>query len=300
MKLFQYLASMIFVLAGIALLCVPPAHAAAAFAPTRFTVVDQGKSGAPDVVLIPGLSSSREVWAAEAKLLAPNYRLHLVQINGFAGQPAGPNAAGNILSGVMEELHEYIGANHLHPVVIGHSLGGLLTLMLADKYPDDVRKMIIVDALPSLAALYNPASTPESAKATAAAIRTQMLKVSDEQYEAMQKMMLPSMVRNPDGLKVVTENSSTSDRKIVVEAMAEDLETDLRGEVANIRTPALMLHPLDATASKEVAAIKADSLYENQYKPMPNVKLVRVDDSRHFIMFDQPQKFDELVEAFLK
>ena len=35
-------------------------------------------------------------------------------------------------------------------------------------------------------------------------------------------------------------------------------------------------------------------------KQMPNVKLVRVDDSRHFIMYDQPGKLDAAVEGFLK
>jgi hypothetical protein len=123
----QWVATICFVAAGVALLVMPAGAAvtnAAAFAPTRFTVVDQGTVGKPDVVMIPGLASSRAVWDAEAKLLAPNYRLHIVQVNGFAGAPAGANAAGEILPGVVEELHQYIKAGMMKPVVIGHSLGG--------------------------------------------------------------------------------------------------------------------------------------------------------------------------------
>jgi pimeloyl-ACP methyl ester carboxylesterase len=36
------------------------------------------------------------------------------------------------------------------------------------------------------------------------------------------------------------------------------------------------------------------------YKSMPNVTLVRVDGSRHFIMYDQPEKMDAAMEPFLK
>jgi hypothetical protein len=63
MKALQYLASVLLVLLGIALLCEPTADGEA-FTPTRFKVVDEGAAGKPDVVLIPGLSSSRAVRAA--------------------------------------------------------------------------------------------------------------------------------------------------------------------------------------------------------------------------------------------
>ena len=42
------------------------------FTLTHFTVVDAGTVGKPDVLLLPGLSSSRAVWDAEAVKLAPN------------------------------------------------------------------------------------------------------------------------------------------------------------------------------------------------------------------------------------
>jgi pimeloyl-ACP methyl ester carboxylesterase len=33
---------------------------------------------------------------------------------------------------------------------------------------------------------------------------------------------------------------------------------------------------------------------------MPHATLVRIDGSGHYIMYDQPEKFDAAVEAFLK
>ncbi len=303
MRALRLLAILAFVLAGIAPL-VAQSHAAlppptVVFEPARFTVVDQGTPGRPDVLLIPGMSCSRSVWDAEARLLAPNYRLHLVQVNGFAGASAGPNASGPVLAPIVEELHEYIAANKMHPVVIGHSMGGLMTLMLADRHPADVRKIVIVDALPFAGVLMDPAATPESMMPQVEAIKQQMMAMPADQYAAMQPMMAARMVKDPAGQKLVAESFVVSDRAVAVEAMEEDLETDLRPDVASIKTPALVLYAYDPAAQQPDAAAY-EAIVQAAYKTMPHVTLVRIEDSRHFIMYDQPEKFDAAVEGFLK
>ena len=261
-------------------------------------MTDNGTLNKPDVVLIPGLSSSKAVWDAEAKLLAPNYRLHIVQVAGFAGAPAGPNATGAILPGIVEELHQYIVAAKMHPVVMGHSLGGLLGLMLADKHPEDVSKLIIVDSLPFYSVLFAPDATVESARPMAEAIKAQLIGLPDDQFAVMIPQSAAMMVKNADGQKLVAAMALASDRTVFADAMAEDMTTDLRSDVATIKTPTLMIYPYDVTAVPDVA--KIDAVYQTAYKSMPNVKLVRIDDSRHFIMYDQPAKLDAAVEGFLK
>ncbi len=102
-----------------------------AAAPTRFSVLVQGQAAGkgPDVILIPGLASSREVYAAEAKLLNSTYRLHRIQIAGFAGAPAGPNATGPLLKPIVEELHQYIASSSIYleeaaePIGLAFALG---------------------------------------------------------------------------------------------------------------------------------------------------------------------------------
>jgi pimeloyl-ACP methyl ester carboxylesterase len=300
MKTLRLLAVLGLILAGIALLA-GPSHATAqtaSFTPTRFTVVDSGTVGKPDVVLIPGMGSSREVYSAEAKLLAPNYRLHLVQTNGFAGAPAGGNATGPILPGMVEEMHRYIVVGKMHPVVIGHSLGGLLTLMLADAHPEDVAKILIVDSLPFYGMIFDPNATVEAVAPQAKMVRDQLAALPPNQFAAMMPSMVKSMVKDEAGATAVAAATIASDRTVLTNAMYEDLQTDIRPEMAKIKTPALLLYPYDATAEPDVA--KIDAVYQLAYKSMPNVKLVRVDDSRHFIMYDQPAKFDAAVEGFLK
>ena len=301
MKLLHYFATVFFVLAGIALLCVPSraAIAAPAYVPQRFTVVDMGKLGAPDVLLIPGLGSSRAVWDGEAKLLAPNYRLHLVQLNGFAGQPAGINATGPLLVPVVDELNTYITANKITPVVIGHSLGGLLTMMLAKKYPADVRKMVIVDTLPFYAVLFKPDATVATIQPQADAIRQQIIAAPADQFAVMQTTVVPSLVKNADAQKLVEAADIAGDRTVFADAMYDDLQTDLRADVATIKTPMLLLYPYDATSQGPDPTV-VDAMYKSAYAAKPNFTMLRVEDSRHFIMYDQPAKLDAAVEGFLK
>ncbi|HMD78342.1 MAG TPA: alpha/beta hydrolase [Terracidiphilus sp.] len=268
-------------------------------APTRFSVVVEGPAAgkAPDVVLIPGLASSREVYAAEAKLLAPEYRLHLIQLAGFAGEPAGPNATGPIFEPVVEQLHQYIVDNHLeHPPVIGHSMGGLLALMLADAHPGDVGKLLIVDTLPFYGLVFNPNATVEALRPQAQAMHDGLIAMPAEQFAASQPSFSARLVASPEGQKAVTAGTIASDRTVFANAMLEDLGTDLRPRLAGIKTPATVLYPYLAAqgTQSEVAA-----LYTSSYAGMPNVQFVRIDGSLHFIMYDQPAVFHAVVVNFL-
>jgi pimeloyl-ACP methyl ester carboxylesterase len=157
---------------------------------------------------------------------------------------------------------------------------------------------VIVDTLPFYAVLMDPAATVESIKPQVEVIKTQMSAMPADQYAEMQPMIAAQMVKDPEGQKLVAANSGKSDRAVVLEGMVEDLQTDLRPDVANIKTPMLLLYPYDATVVPDVT--KIDAVYQMAYKAKPNVTLVRIDDSRHFIMYDQPGKMDAAVEGFLR
>lgn len=265
----------------------------------RFSVIVEGASAgkAPDVILLPGLASSREVYSAEARLLAPSYRLHRIQIAGFAGEPAGPNANGLLLGPVVEELHRYIVENHIeHAAVIAHSMGGLMALMLADAHPEDVGKLLIVDGLPFYGVVISPDATVDSLRPQAKAMHDGLLAMSDEQFAATAQMMAAHLVISPDGQKMVTAGAIASNRSVYANALAEDISTDMRTRIASIKTPVTVLYPYTAAqGAKETV----DALYKSAYATMPHVALQRVDDSMHFIMLDQPEAFHRAIQSFL-
>jgi pimeloyl-ACP methyl ester carboxylesterase len=88
----------------------------------RFSDEVAGKG--PDVVFIPGLASSRATWKATAERLRGKYRLHLIQVAGFAGEPARGNATGEVVIPTAEAIDAYLVEQKLSPaLVVGHSLG---------------------------------------------------------------------------------------------------------------------------------------------------------------------------------
>jgi len=89
----------------------------------RISVQTQGSG--TDVILIPGLASSRDVWTGLAADLRKNHRIHLVELAGFASTPAISNPDGKVIAPAVDAIAEYIRTRHLKaPVIIGHSLGG--------------------------------------------------------------------------------------------------------------------------------------------------------------------------------
>ena len=73
----------------------PPSQApTAGFTSDRIEVARRGEGA--HVILIPGLTSHRDVWATTADALDDRYTVHVVQVKGFAGFPAEANAEGAV------------------------------------------------------------------------------------------------------------------------------------------------------------------------------------------------------------
>ncbi len=262
----------------------------------RITVTVRGKG--PDVVLIPGLTSSSAVWDATAARFEKSYRLHLVQIAGFAGAPARANATGPIIQPTVDALDAYIKTNHLKaPRVIGHSLGGLMGMMLAVQHTNDVGKLMIVDSLPFFSVLQG-AYTVADATPRAAAARDYILNESQYAYAEGEKEYLSYLVKSPEGRKIATNWALASDKSVVARALYDDMTTDLRSKLDEIKIPVTVLYPWDFSSGFPESA--TDRLYHENFAALPNKTIVRIEGSYHFIMLDQPVRFATEVEAFLK
>ena len=261
----------------------------------RLSVTTTGAG--PDIVLVPGLASSAHVWDHVAARLAKTHRVHVVQVAGFAGAPAQANATGPVIAPTVAALHDYIHDAHLAPVaLVGHSLGGLIGLQVGIDHPGDVGRLLIVDSLPFLGAIFG-APDVATAAVRAAAMRDEMLHESQAQYAAGSARLVPAMVGG-DGAsaRLVAQGSATSDKNVVAQAMYDDMTTDLRHAIAAIHVPVSVLYPWQASGYGKPAT---DAFYRAQYAALPGVRFQRIDDARHFIMLDQPAKFDGAVDAFL-
>ncbi|MEB6592300.1 MULTISPECIES: alpha/beta hydrolase [Pseudomonas] len=251
-----------------------------------------------DIILIPGLASSRKVWAGLAEQLRQHYRLHLVQVAGFADSPAVPTADGRVAAPVAEAIADYIREQHIEaPVIIGHSLGGEVALMLGARHPERVGRLMVVDALPFYTLLIDPAATAESAAPHAAAFRDATMTAPLAQAEAMQRAAIARLAKTEAARPALIDAATRSDRKTVADATYELMTTDLRPELARIQAPVQVVYAYDALYGTPASSV--DATFRNAYITTPDISFKRVDGSFHFIMLDQPQAFASTVIDFL-
>jgi len=276
--------------------------AAAASAEVRMghiSIVAMGK-GSP-VVLIPGLASPRAVWDGVAPELAKTHRVILVQVNGFGGDDPGDNLKTGVLEGIVADIDTYLVRNKLTgAAVVGHSMGGLVAMMLAKAHPADVGKLMIVDSLPFFAVLRAPPGvdvTPAMVAPQAAIARDKIAAsygkpMNDADAEAQTR----GLALKPASIAKMKAWAMKADPRVTAEILYEDLVTDLRADLPSIKAPITLVYPWNATyPTREMAG----PFYRKQYAAAPNVTYVDIGDAAHFVMLDQPEAFLKALMAFV-
>jgi pimeloyl-ACP methyl ester carboxylesterase len=92
--------------------------------------------------------------------------------------------------------------------------------------------------------------------------------------------------------KQIAEWSFKSDRMTLGSTIVEMSTTDLRQDIAKIKSPILVMASIFGT--KEAS----EKVYNEQYALLKN-KTIKVADSKHFIMYDQPEWFYNEIDLFL-
>ena len=247
----------------------------------------------PSVILMPGLASSGAVWDETVDALKNDYTLHVVQVSGFAGAPANGNAENeNILEDLASGLSEYTAYLEEPPVLVGHSLGGLVTLKTALDPEAQLSSIVVVDVLPFFSMLMDENATAESIAPIAEIMKTTLLNQSDEVFALRQAEALSALVKSEDDLEKALAWSVDSDRAVMAQAMAEVLVTDLRDEISDISVPASILYARD----DEIENMEAiEAYYKALYEVIPNHRLIAIDNALHFVMLDQPTAFQAAI-----
>lgn len=276
----------------------PPAPAAAAetlMQMDHISVQVVGR-GSP-VILIPGLSSPRATWDGVVPELAKNHRVYVVQVNGFGGDDPRGNLQPGILDGIVGDLHTLITGAKLGAVpVVGHSMGGLVSLMLAKAHPEDVKKALIVDALPFYSVVLAPSATVDSIKQQAGMMRAQLTGLYGKPFPPqIAQILAQQMALTPAAREKIAGWTTQADMRVSGQAIYEDMQTDLRPDLPKIATPITVLVPWTA-ARGEAATL---GFYRSQYAGAPKVTIQGMCDSGHFLMLDQPEAFERALATFL-
>lgn len=274
-------------------LLVPPYEAAQ----MEHVSIQATGSGKP-LVLIPGLATPREVWTPFVAELARTHWVLLVQVNGFGGDDPRGNADEGILPGVVADIAAFLEREHpgQKAAVVGHSMGGVVGMMLARDHPHRVDRLLVVDALPFFGSLFGPSATVESMRPTFDNMRRMIASGAGRDAEPSgSDPSVATMSAIPEGRLQVARWSRAANPAVVGQALYEDALMDLRPDLAAIsRVPTTVLYAVPPQIAE-----RARALWTGEYAPAPGIRLVPVEDSMHFIMLDQPERFRTELNAFL-
>ncbi len=109
----------------------------------RFSYDDVG-TGAPAFLFVHGWGCDRSTWAAQLENLGRDHRCVAIDLRGRGGSdpapPFGVEQAASDLAAVIEQLG-------LAPVIyVGHSLGGIVGLVLNEQRPELLRGLVTIDS----------------------------------------------------------------------------------------------------------------------------------------------------------
>lgn len=255
----------------------------------------------PPVILIPGLSSPRAAWDEIAPELAKGHSVLLVQVNGFGGDDPRGNLAPGLLDGIVADLHTTIAQRRVkQPAIIGHSMGGLVGLMLSTHHPEDVGRLMMVDSLPFFAATMAPPGTP----ITVAMVEPRAAQMRDAVAASYGKAPDPAAaVAQVAGMTLkasyrprLTEWAMKSDPRVAARAIYEDLTTDLRPELSKVRAPVTVIYAWNENYPRKEPA---EAFFRQQFAGIGKINFEGIGPSAHFVMIDQPTEFRRAVDAFL-
>ncbi|WP_321279825.1 alpha/beta hydrolase [Marinifilum fragile] len=237
-------------------------------------VVGQGDP----VLLLPGFTCPGEVWAETVEKISRNHECHLVSYAGFGDVPAIDSSW---LQTVKKDINQYIQENKFVKLsIVGHSMGGTLALWLASENQFDIKKLLIVDALPCMGAMMIPNYSSDKISYNTE-YNNNLLKMNDEDFRGMAMNFAVFMSNSASKHQQIADWMIKADRKTYVYGYTDLLKLDLREDIKNIESQVVILAA--ANPSKSMV----EGVYNNQFAALKSKEIVYIENSAHFIMFDQ-------------
>ncbi len=243
----------------------------------------------PALLFLPGFACSSAVWDETVSHYQDKFTCYVFNMPGFGGAPAETNPS---INGWVDEVADYIKAQHIeHPTIVGHSLGGVMAMILAYRYPDLISKVVVVDALPCRSAALNPHFKAIS-NPNCSPMADQMTKIPDTFFYKMEKSTMSQLVADTSEVEPIVQMGMRSDRKTYGQLFCQFNNLDLRDSVGLIRCPVLVLLEAGFADSKDIL--------NDQYKTVKGATLLYATKGLHFIMYDDRDWMFGQMDGFLR
>jgi pimeloyl-ACP methyl ester carboxylesterase len=267
-----------------------------------------GDPRAATVLAVHGITASHVAWALVAQAL-PELRIVAPDLRGRGGSRDLPEPYG--MPSHADDVATVLAALDVQRVVaVGHSMGAFVSLVLADRHPEKVSAVVLVDG--GMPLLPPPGVAPEdlaSAILGPAAERLQMTFPDRESYREMWRTH-PAFREWVDlttayvDYDLVPANGGSGDGGALrpatrVEALHEDIRELVDGDslltaLANLRHPTSWL-VAPRGLMDEVPPLYPQAAQAHWTAQLPEVALTAVEDVNHYTIVMLPRGVEQVV-----
>jgi pimeloyl-ACP methyl ester carboxylesterase len=265
---------------------------------------DWGQDSKPPLVLVHGGLDHARNWDWVARALRENYHVYAMDLRGHGNSGWAPGALYSIAEHILDlsALADVIGDFPI--TLIGHSLGGIITLLYSGIYPDRVRKAISIEGwgLPAGHRIHKPA--PERIRAWIEGVR-QTERREPHSYPNLDAAVARMKEANPHLSDEVARHLTmhgtnwNADGSLIWKfdnyarnfpPYGQHLE-DMRAVFGEITCPVLLFLGMESWAPDPEA--------DGRVAPIRNHRLVRVPRAGHWVHHDRLDLFLEETQRFL-
>jgi pimeloyl-ACP methyl ester carboxylesterase len=239
-----------------------------------------GGNGLP-IILLHGLTANGTCWTAVARALESDYDIMMPDARGH-GKSSAPEA-GYRYEDHAKDVIGLIKALRLPaPILVGHSMGGLVATVVAGHHPKLLRGLILADPT-----FLSPEVQRQVSEGDAAEQHRRILKMSMDQVVADMRSRHP---QRPAALLEILARARLQTSTNAFEVL-EQPYPDFRQLVRSIDVPTLLVIGENGVVSPEVAA--------ELQGVNPKFQIEAISKAGHGLHYDQPERFAALVKSFL-
>ena len=252
--------------------------------------VEKTQKGSP-ILYLPGFTTPGSVWNETIENLNQTHENHIVSYSGFNGLQSIEMPW---YQTIKEQLIDYIKKENLTDLtIIGHSMGGFLGIELAAALPDHISNLVLIESIPCMRELMMP-GVPASNIQYESPYNKQLLSMTDEAFLSMVKNQSQYMTYDTSKVDLLTQWAVETDRKTYVYGYTDLLKLDLRDQLPLVNAKTMILGA--SFPNPELV----ESNYVKQYEQLKSKEIYIASQSKHFIMFDQPEWMYDKINTFLE
>lgn len=248
----------------------------------HYEVFGRGKP----VILLHGWLGSWGLWQETMTYLGTSYRTYALDFWGFgeSGKKRATYAVQDFVS-LVNQFMEQLGI--VRAPLVGHSMGGTVSLMVAMEYPERVEKVVMVGS-PIVGASLAPLLKLAGYRAIAFLLFSTM-----PLFRAwMRYYYSPRICKDPRFPDMMDRDLSRTTLESFLLSIASLRRTDLRPQLGRVKVPTLGVY-----------GDKDNIVHPLQWQPLregiPHALIERFPRAGHFPMLEEPAAFDQVLKRFL-